>query len=660
VWVTSEATGTVSHLDPRSGTIVDAVSVGNGPVGIAAGEGAVWVANRQDDTVSRIDPTTSAVSTTVADVGRNPTAIAAGLGAIWVTNPGDGTIGRIDPATGRLDERVSVGSSPNAIALAGGKAWTATLPSPAEHRGGVLRVETFPLSCDCIDPAAAGPYPEGQLVIPLAYDGLVGYRRVSGIGGTALVANLAVRVPAPTALRREYAFQLRPGVRFSDGTPVRASDFRRSLERALTLDPGLRMYDAVEGAAACAARPREPCDLSAGIEVDDARGRITIRLARADADLLYKLTFPFASVVPAGTPLHAARTEPIPGTGPYRIAGFEPGRALRLSRNPHFEVWSADARPDGYPDEIHLRLSEDVATQVAAVERGRSDVMLGPPVERLNGLLTRYAGRLRSDAVPVTDYLFLNTRVPPFDDLRARQALNYAIDRERVVELLGGPLSARPTCQFLPPAVRGYRPYCPYTLDRNPAGTWTAPDLGKARALVDTSGTAGTRVEVVAYEQFGRVDYARYIVALLRRLGYRSSLRVIPELAPDYVEFAGNSRNRAQIGTFGWYADFASPALFLRDLFSCDSFVPESSSNRNLSAFCDRGIDATMARAEGIQASDPVPADALWARADRALVDRAAGAPLVNRHVVGLVSERVGNYQLHPQWLTLLDQLWVR
>jgi peptide/nickel transport system substrate-binding protein len=91
-----------------------------------------------------------------------------------------------------------------------------------------------------------------------------------------------------------------------------------------------------------------------------------------------------------------------------------------------------------------------------------------------------------------------------------------------------------------------------------------------------------------------------------------------------------------------------------------DAFVPESASNRNLSAFCDSEIDATMARAAELQASDPVRANALWSEADRAVVDQAAAAPLVNQHAVGFVSERVGNYQLHPQWLTLLDQLWVR
>jgi YVTN family beta-propeller protein len=658
VWVTSEATGTALRIDPRSGTIVQPVSVGNEPNGIAVGEGAVWVANRLDGTVSRIDPATNSVSATVPDVGASPTALTAGAGAVWVANSGDGTIARIDPDAVRVDERVPVETSPNAVALAEGNVWATTLPSLAGHRGGVLRVESRPLECDCVDPASPDPYPVGSTVIPLAYDGLVTYRRVGGIGGAALVPNLAVSVPAPTAQGRTYTFQLRPSVRYSDGTPLRASDFRYSLERLLTLDPDFAVYDAIAGAAECTGRPPDRCDLSEGIEVDDATGRITIRLRRADPDLLYKLTFPHASLVPAGTPLRVARTSPIPSTGPYRVARLDPDRELRLVRNSHFQVWSRDARPDGYPDEIRYHLTGDEGAQVAAVERGRADVMLSPPVERQKELLTRYPGRLHSDAVPWTDYMFLNTRVPPFDDLRVRQALNYAVDRKRIADLRGGPLAAQPTCQLLPPPVPGYRPYCPYTLGRNPAGTWTAPDLAKAKALVAASGTRGMQVEVLAYDQFGRVEYGRYFVSVLRLLGYRSSLRVIPKLFPDYLEYAGNSRNRAQLGTMGWYADFPSSAL--RYLFTCASFLPESAANRNFSAFCDPGVDAKMARAADLQASDPVRANALWAQADRMLVDRAAAVPLVNQHIVGFVSERVGNYQLHAQRSTLLDQLWVR
>jgi YVTN family beta-propeller protein len=657
LWVTSEATGTVLRIDPRSGTVVQPVGVGNGPAGIAVGAGAVWVANRLDGTVSRIDPATNAVSATIPEVGVSPTAVAADGGTVWVANSGDGSIARIDAGSDAgVDKRIPVESSPNGIAVADGTVWATTQPSLAAHRGGVLRVESFPLSCNCVDPAFAEVRPLGSTVIPLAYDGLVAYRRVGGIGAATLVPNLAVRVPIPTAQGRTYTFQLRRGVRYSDSTPVRASDVRYSLERALTLDSELRRYyDAVVGVAACAARPPRRCDLSNGIEVDNGAGTVTIRLARADPDLLYKLTFPFVSVVPTGTPLRPARTEPIPSTGPYRVASLEPDRELRLVRNPHFQVRSPDARPDGYPDEIRYHLTSDEDAQVAAVERGRADVMLNPPVERLRGLLTRYPGRLHSDAVPWTDFMFLNTRVSPFDDLRVRRALNYAVDRKRMVVLLGGPLAARPTCQLLPPGAPGFRPYCPDSI--NTAGSWTAPNLARAKALVAASGTTGMRVQVLAYEQFGRVGYGRYFASLLRRLGYRSSLRVIPELS-DYGEYVGDSRNRVQLGTLGWYTDY--PSATLQDLFSCAAFLPASSANHNVSAFCDPGVDAKMARAAGLQASDPVQANSLWAEADRMLVDRAATVPLVNQHVVGFVSDRVGNYQLHPQWLVLLDQLWVR
>jgi YVTN family beta-propeller protein len=662
VWVTSEASGTVTRLDPRAGTPVQPVGVGNGPTGVAVGEGAVWVANRQDGTVSRIDPATNAVSRTV-DVGRNPTAVAAGFGAIWVANAGDGTISRIDASTGEPDETISVASSPNALALEDGRLWTTTLPSLSTHRGGALRIESIPLGCKCIDPAFVGDYVEFQFVYPLAYDGLVAFRRVGGIGGGAVVGNLAVGVPAPTNQGRTYSFQLRPGVLFSDGRPVRASDFRFSLERLLTVNPDLfSSYDRIVGASGCSARPPERCDLSRGIEADDETGRITIHLTEPDPDLLSKLTFPYASVVPADTPLRIVRREPIPSTGAYRIASYSK-RELRLDRNPHFRVWSPDARPDGYPDEIRFHLSEDQGAQLAAVERETADfVLLYPaPVESLRGLVTRYPGRLHSDTPPITDFMFLNTRLPPFDDPRVRQAVNLATDRERVAEVLGGTLVARPTCQLLPPTIPGYQPYCPYTRGASGGGTWTSPDPGRATMLVAESGTRGMRVEVATRED--RPSPGPYFVSLLRRLGYESSLRVLPAPNspgpdPDYYEYVQDSRNQAQIGPITWFAD-AAPALFL-DLFSCASFLPESPANGNFSQFCEPEIDAVMERAAEIQPADPVRANALWAEADHALVDQAAAVPLVNQRILGFVSERVGNYQFHPQWGPLFDQMWVK
>jgi peptide/nickel transport system substrate-binding protein len=469
-------------------------------------------------------------------------------------------------------------------------------------------------------------------------------------------SDIAVRVPKPTDGGRTYSFRVRSGIRYSNGALVRPSDFRSSLERLLTMNRGqATAFDEIVGASACA-RGAGRCDLSRGMEADDRAGRVTIHLTGADPDFLHKLAG--LAAVPTGTPIQRGRERPVPGTGPYRIAAVGPVE-VRLTRNPYFRLWSPDARPDGYPDEIRFHFSDDASVRLGAMRRGEADWVASLPAGGLKGLLARFGSRVHTDPTPSTDFMFLNTRVPPFDDVRVRRALNYAVDRRRIVELAGGPLVAQPACQLLPPTVPGYGPSCRYTLAPNEAGTWIAPDLAKARALVGASGTRGMRVEVFAYEAGGRlerVDYARYFAKLLRRLGYRSSVRVISSI-PGYFDYVGDSRNRVQIGTTGWFVD--TPESFLRGLFSCPSFRTADRLNRNVSEFCNPRIDARMAAAAALQASDPVRARMLWTKVDEALTDRAVAVPLVHRSAVALVSERVGNYQYHPQLGTLFDQLWV-
>src|SRR6202042_3945989 len=110
---------------------------------------------------------------------------------------------------------------------------------------------------------------------------------------------------------------------------------------------------------------------------------------------------------------------------------------------------------------------------------------------------THFTSQLHSGPLGATIALALNTRIAPFSQLAARMALNYAIDRDTVVALNGGPLTVQATCQILPPTMPGYRPYCPYTILPSPAGAWTAPDLTLARHLIRQSGTRGDRVIVL-------------------------------------------------------------------------------------------------------------------------------------------------------------------
>jgi peptide/nickel transport system substrate-binding protein len=180
----------------------------------------------------------------------------------------------------------------------------------------------------------------------------------------------------------------------------------------------------------------------------------------------------------------------VPSTGPYRVAALEPGRRLLLVRNGRFREWSRFAQPAGYPDRIDIRMDDDPNAGVATVLRGDADIAMEVQSARLDGLRARFAAQFRRHAPPDVAFLSINVRRPPFDDVRARRALNLALDRGALARRFGGAGLSTPTCQMLPPRFPGRRDYCPWT--RGPRdGRWHGRDLARARALVRVSGTAG-------------------------------------------------------------------------------------------------------------------------------------------------------------------------
>ena len=143
---------------------------------------------------------------------------------------------------------------------------------------------------------------------------------------------------------------------------------------------------------------------------------------------------------------------------------------------------------------------------------------------------------------------------------------------------------------------------------------------------------------------------ARYFASLLERLGYQSSTRNLADVG-EYFGTISDPSKRVQIAWQSWFADFPSASGFVDQLFGCDSDL-------NWSGLCEADVDAAIESAE--QALDRKAGGELWAAADRELTDAAASVPFVNPRSVALVSERVGNYQFHPLWGVLVDQLWVR
>lgn len=657
VWASQRAANRVVRLDPKTGNSVQEIPVGNGPTGIAFGNGAVWVVNGLDGTVSRIDPETNGVAAAIP-TGNGPTSVAVDDRSVWVSNQFDGTLVRIDPRTNLVARTVTVGNRPGGVSVAAGTALVTVRQSGTEHRGGTLTIRTDKFRPpDSIDNAVAVDTTSVPF-LRMTGDGLVAFNQVAGVAGTQLVPDLAVSLPTPTDGGKRYTFQLRKGIRYSNGRLVRASDFRWTFERELQIGSLVTYYDAIVGAARCKKGKR--CDLSRGIVTDDARNRVIFHLVEPDPEFLYQLAIGFAHVVPAGTPAHDIGTHSLPATGPYMIASYRPKRVLRLVRNPYFREWSKAAQPDGYPDTIVIEIGGSIDQAIDDVLRGKVDLLSTLwstvlPSDRLAALRIRHTRQVKVNPSQIVASLFLNTRLAPFDRLEVRRALSYGIDRAAAVETQGGPDQAVPTCQILPPDYPGYRQYCPYTTGSTTSGKWTSPDLAKARALVERSGTRGMKITVWDFK--GYPGFGPVAVGLLRSLGYRTSLKTV---AGTYPPPFFDSRAKAQIGWFGWGTYPAASAWFSPTV-TCASFQPDSRENYNVAQFCDPRIDREIALAVSEQVTDPEAARKLWERIDREVVDQAPLVPLVVWKIVDVLSRRVGNYQYSGQGQgVLIDQLWVR
>jgi peptide/nickel transport system substrate-binding protein len=367
-----------------------------------------------------------------------------------------------------------------------------------------------------------------------------------------------------------------------------------------------------------------------------------------------------AYVLPAQAPAGFVRGRPQPGTGPYTIAAFSARRGVRLVRNPRFASGSAAARPDGYPDAITVNFSRDGAAQLAAVEQGRADAFLAaggnsPQVslDQARTLTLTDASHVHTAPFPVTTWLFLNVRERPLNDPRVRRALNYAIDRRRVVALAGGGGQASMSCQVIPPGLPGYSPTCPFTRSPTRAGSWSAPDIARARRLVAASGTRGARVQVWSPPKFAAVF--RYVGAVLHRLGYRVKVRVLPDVG-RYFDYVNDTRHHAQAGFYAWVTDYLTPSSFF-DPFSCSEARRNPDNTATPSRFCDRGVEAADRAALAARGTE---ANTRWAALDRRVTAASPAIPLFTRRTLLLVSDRVGNAQTHEQLGPLLDQFWVR
>lgn len=493
--------------------------------------------------------------------------------------------------------------------------------------GGTIRAVST-IAPDSLDPQAYYSAQASEAVW-LAYTPLLTYKHEQGTAGGTLIPGLATALPTVSADGKTYQLTLRKGLTYSNGKPVKASDFAYTVKRALKLESGAKPFIApyIQGAEAFDAG--ETNSIS-GIVTDDKTGKITIKLAQAYGSFANVLGLSSIGLVPSGTPMRDLTDEDLPpGVGAYEIVDVEADGGYTLKRNSRFACLHLPGIPTGYADRIRLRIVADEATEATKVLNNEADVFDGGdlvPSEMVPQVEAQASSRYASLPTASTYFFFLNTTRAPFDSLKARQAVNTALDREKIAELSGGTIS--PDCFYLPEGIIGHpNRACPFG---------EQPDLAKAKQLVAESGRAGAAVEVWTQAEGPRRAYAEYYAAMLNEIGFEATVH--PVANSEYVSTISQGAIDPQTGFANWFQDFPNPADFYY-LLDGRNIGPEV--NWNFSKVDDPFIQSRLISLGELPATELAAAAPQWEELDGYVADQAYVAPFGAQKVPKFYSSRI-------------------
>ncbi|MBI3770045.1 MAG: ABC transporter substrate-binding protein [Deltaproteobacteria bacterium] len=497
--------------------------------------------------------------------------------------------------------------------------------APGERRGGVLRLAA-PEDVPTLDPAL-GYDTRSWFFEQHLFETLVAYDERA-----VLVPGLAERWEVSPDARR-YRFTLRRDLVFSDGTPLTATDVVGSLERVLdprTRSQGAEYFRGIVGAEEFV---RGEASHVVGLRAPDARA-VDIELAASDPLFLHKLALLFAAVVPAERARRLGddfTTQPL-GSGPFVLREWRRGERIVLARNPRYRD---PERP--YLDGIVQQLGVNPELSWLMFESGELDVTGIPPADFPAVMRDPEQAALTIHATALeTMFVGLNCEMPPLDDPRVRQALNYAVNKADVIALLNGRgVEAR---GIVPPNMPGYRvELAGYPFDREKARALLA-EAGFAAGFATEIWTQGTDTDLKIAQKLQQ-DFAKVGVQLaIKSVAWASFLDAIrqPKTVP--------------VLDLGWSADFPDPSNFLDVLF-------HSGGANNHAFYADPAVDRLLEEARTVL--DETARFGLDAEAERLIV---AAAPLIFLyHPITYVmhDRRVHGYAIHPFLPARVTDVWL-
>ncbi len=496
--------------------------------------------------------------------------------------------------------------------------------SSGGKEGGTL-TGTYASFPSYLDPALSYEV-EGWTAMYDTYLPLLTYAHADGTAGSKVVPALAESLPKISNGGKTYTLTLRKGLKYSNGAPVVASDFASSIERLFKMNsPGVGFYEHIVGAEQFA---KTKSGRIPGIKTDDRSGKIVIDLTNPRGTFTNELGMLFAAVLPSGTAAKNLTADPPPATGPYMITKSEPGRGWSYARNPYWAKANGpqiSEVPAGHVDKIDIRVIRNDSTQVNEIERGKANWMQTPISSDLyNKVKDKYEGTQFRVEHPINLYLFwINTEKAPFDDVKVRQAVNYAVNPEALERIYAGSLAA--THQILPEGMPGHKPFDLYP-----------HDMAKAKELLAEANPSDRNITVWTDNESPNNEAGEYYEGVLNELGFNAKLKTIN--ADNYYAIIGNETTPdLDTGWLSFYEDYPHPNDFFQPMLSGESIAPTY--NTNLSRMNDPKLNAKIAKL----AEQPLgpQQEAEYAELDKEFMELAPMVPYGTNTVSTFVSKEI-------------------
>ena len=477
----------------------------------------------------------------------------------------------------------------------------------------------------------------------ISYTPLVTYKHENAPGGNEVIPGLATALPQISQDQKTYTLTLRKGLVFSNGQPVKASDFKCTVERMIKVNWGGKSFVTDNVTGATDFDEGKSNDIS-GITTDDATGKITIQLDQPYGAFTNVLAFPELGLVPCGSPMTGQTTNLPPGDGPYMITNIVPNKSFDVVKNPKFAAQNIPDIPTGHLDKISVTIESNTQTEAQKVLNNQADNFDAGdtvPPSLVPQIQSQASDRFEPVTIPSTFYFFMNVQIPPFNNELARQAVNTAIDRPALQRLASGFL--KPECFFLPEGIVGHPDSaCPY----GPADGHG--DIAKAQQLVQQSGTAGQNVTVWGEQRAPRTQYVEYYADLLNKIGYHATPKLISDTT--YFPTIGNAKTAPQTGFADWIQDFPNPADFYL-LLDAKSIQPVN--NENFGNVNDPFIQQQLAKLENVPSTQLDSVASQWQALDEYTAKKAYVTVYGSEQVPKFMSDRI-NFdaaQVHPTYL---------